>query len=524
MNVACKARSPRPAETGARGATDNTQADADSALEMQMIRSMGASQVARGDDHHNTSTKRLPPGLTAKNYLRHYVQHNYHDHSHDSPENEEEMQIQSALHVDGAGGSASTSPVVYIDQDILSCAKTGPRGGVTIPFPLRLHELLDTIENDGYADVISWQPHGRSFCIHKNKEFVDTVMPRYFRQSKWTSFQRQLNLYGFTRITRGQDKGGYYHELFLRGKLFLANRIVRNKIKGTRIKAVTSPESEPDFYLMPHVGYETKDMGAKAAYSQQGHQQPMCQLSMPAIQQEQARSLSAPLFGSQPDFCPPVQPTSYQQPSDQTPSMSYQLPQDFLMNPVWGGSSDAVTCTSASFPDPDLSQQQQLQLQQPQQQQQQRHQSAPHHYDMPAVHPTLYRSSSHPTSNYSVESNQHPQNQYQNQYQHQHQPQHVDTIWPFDEMSLKPRALSPGPFVYPAISTSMQDNYFGRMEDTPDKLDGRVEVVCDSKQPKSLSLEEFLSFPEDHGLPFDLESVPMESDEELGRLLDLLVE
>ncbi len=39
----------------------------------------------------------------------------------------------------------------------------------------------------------------------------------------------------------------------MRGKLFLANRIKRSKVKGTKIKAVTSPETEPDFYSMPYV-------------------------------------------------------------------------------------------------------------------------------------------------------------------------------------------------------------------------------------------------------------------------------
>jgi hypothetical protein len=127
------------------------------------------------------------------------------------------------------------------------------RGGVLLRFPVILHAVLDAVERDGYSEVISWQPHGRCFVIHKPKIFVSSIMQKYFKQTKMTSFQRQLNLYGFQRLTRGEDKGGYYHEFFLRGKAFLAHRIHRIRIKGTGCRKKSNPVSEPDFSKMPPI-------------------------------------------------------------------------------------------------------------------------------------------------------------------------------------------------------------------------------------------------------------------------------
>jgi hypothetical protein len=130
------------------------------------------------------------------------------------------------------------------------------KGGVIFPFPVKLHEMLNQIESDGLADVVSWASHGRCLCVHKPKEFVRHVMPHYFKQTKMASFQRQLNLYGFSRLTGGPDKGGYYHELFLRGKVSLAYKIHRMRIKGTGVRLPTNPDNEPNLYALPPL---TKD-------------------------------------------------------------------------------------------------------------------------------------------------------------------------------------------------------------------------------------------------------------------------
>ena len=75
-------------------------------------------------------------------------------------------------------------------------AKGGPRGGIYDPFPLKLHRMLDILKAEGLDSVVSWMPHGRALKIHQPKEFASHVMNRFFNQSKYTSFQRQLNLYG----------------------------------------------------------------------------------------------------------------------------------------------------------------------------------------------------------------------------------------------------------------------------------------------------------------------------------------
>lgn len=118
-------------------------------------------------------------------------------------------------------------------------------GGVTKPFP---GKLLDVLERTDLAEIIEWMSHGRAFLVKQPKTFASQVLPRYFKQTKYLSFTRQLNLWGFKRITRGKDMGAYYHELFLRGRPHLAMRMKRQKIKGTGMKLTPDPDREPNFY------------------------------------------------------------------------------------------------------------------------------------------------------------------------------------------------------------------------------------------------------------------------------------
>jgi hypothetical protein len=171
---------------------------------------------------NRTFRKPRSPGVTPKGHVQNFVQHDYHDHSAEPPWETE-----------------LSWPNFKLDD--------------VSTFPMKLHMLLSKVEADGLSDVISWQPHGRAFKIHDRIKFVEAVMPIFFRQTKFESFRRQLCLYGFLSISQGPDKGALYHELFLRGRAYLAKRIIRQRLKGTKIRTVASPETEPNFYYMPYM-------------------------------------------------------------------------------------------------------------------------------------------------------------------------------------------------------------------------------------------------------------------------------
>lgn len=126
--------------------------------------------------------------------------------------------------------------------------RKGPRGGVTEPFPTKLYELIKDAQSGGLCHIISWQVYGRCFTIHDFDFFARELLPRYFRQTKLSSFKRQMNLYGLRRGLAGTDSGSYYHELFLRGRPDIAmimRRVGESSSNGWR---PYQGEEDPDFY------------------------------------------------------------------------------------------------------------------------------------------------------------------------------------------------------------------------------------------------------------------------------------
>ena len=104
-------------------------------------------------------------------------------------------------------------------------------------FPLRLYQLLDDAKSENFEHIVSWLPSGTAFKVHNSHAFEEHIISRYFRQTRYKSFQRQLNLYGFHRIQSGEDTGAYFHSLFIRNNFNLLCFIKRSKV----IKDTTTP-------------------------------------------------------------------------------------------------------------------------------------------------------------------------------------------------------------------------------------------------------------------------------------------
>jgi hypothetical protein len=113
--------------------------------------------------------------------------------------------------------------------------------------------MLQEMAKVGAESIVSWQPHGTAFRVHQPDVFARTVMRRYFKQTQYKSFQRQLHIYGFRRIGKGMDKGAYVHPMFVRDTKSMSLGMSCQKIKGKRNNKSGNAVHhravvDPDFY------------------------------------------------------------------------------------------------------------------------------------------------------------------------------------------------------------------------------------------------------------------------------------
>ncbi|GFH56586.1 hypothetical protein CTEN210_13062 [Chaetoceros tenuissimus] len=126
-------------------------------------------------------------------------------------------------------------PSMYHDLGKVSDSAVSLRrkkGSADQLFPGKLFKLLECESNDSPDAIVSWILEGRAFIVRKPEQFTKKIMPKYFDQTKFSSFQKQLYKYSFDRIKEGEGSGGYSHVLFRRDNPHLCMNMVRKKVKS----------------------------------------------------------------------------------------------------------------------------------------------------------------------------------------------------------------------------------------------------------------------------------------------------
>jgi hypothetical protein len=177
-------------------------------------------------------------------------------------------------------------------------------------FPRKLHALLEEAEEKGFQDLICWQSGGKSFKVLNSGNFAKTIMPEYFKQTKYKSFQRQLNLYGFQRIHHGPNKGGYAHACLIQGIPELCLLFIRQQgapeSKAVSAKKTVLPTTLDPFNL--NVPDYTSSIGFKMNGESELNE--LCDLFRPSDFDEKPLVCPSMDFGKEADVvtsCCPIQ-------------------------------------------------------------------------------------------------------------------------------------------------------------------------------------------------------------------------
>ncbi|KAI7878946.1 hypothetical protein K492DRAFT_164322 [Lichtheimia hyalospora FSU 10163] len=102
-----------------------------------------------------------------------------------------------------------------------------------------VHKLFNMVVDKQYQHLIAWTYPGTSFIVCNITEFSRDVLPKHFKHSNFSSFVRQLNMYGFHKVNKSprghralaeNQIWEFSHPKFLRGRGDLLEEIKRKAL------------------------------------------------------------------------------------------------------------------------------------------------------------------------------------------------------------------------------------------------------------------------------------------------------
>jgi hypothetical protein len=158
---------------------------------------------------------------------------------------ETEPKTADAVNPSNVGGGETPAT-----ETITSVVVGGPPGqdNALMPFP---DMLMSILEDEEFGDTIWWNQDGSAFCIVPNG-FIEKVLEKRFQRTKFYSFTRKLNRWGFKRISDDFFPRGtvvYQHEMFQKGKPELLKNLTgaRKKDPSERTKMIQEHQARHQY-------------------------------------------------------------------------------------------------------------------------------------------------------------------------------------------------------------------------------------------------------------------------------------
>ncbi|RHZ90141.1 hypothetical protein Glove_7g6 [Diversispora epigaea] len=149
--------------------------------------------------------------------------------------------------------SSPTTPTppqsqLYSQTQLMSSLQPPTSQPVKMSSNTFVHKLYNMVVDKQYQHLIAWNYTGSSFIVCNIMEFSRDVLPKHFKHNNFSSFVRQLNMYGFHKVNKSprghrtlaeNQIWEFSHPKFLRGRSDLLDDIKRKAMESETLRRET---------------------------------------------------------------------------------------------------------------------------------------------------------------------------------------------------------------------------------------------------------------------------------------------